>query len=425
MVKKSTSFKKTIKETAFKSVFGLFPKDFIMGRLFDLEDILRYVSTSDIIFKLARTPQEHEAAARLTYEAYLYQGMMPANHLEKRISKYNLSPGTFTAIAVKKGKTEEEDEVIATVSLINDSGLGLPSDSIADLSSKRRGNVIAEVGSLCVKKGFRSSRGKILIPLMKYLALVANQLNIDTFICTVHPQAASFYEVLFDAKKLPQKRSSYVCGTNELPAHVMSINSDFLSLGKLANDPESPALRRQVCEYYITTGDEPYYILEDFGLKVREDISFDRGYAKVLLKEYLELGGELSEEDYRVLTSMLRDISVCEDEVFRKRVKEHRVLTSFLTTINSKSLGHITCKTIDSSFSGLRLSVEKVFAEKEVELFITFAPGQSVHLKGRVMWQDQYIVGVLIQGGEVNLWRKVINMALGDNHQSSIERISA
>ena len=40
MVKKSTSFKKTIKEAAFKSVFGLFPKDFIMGRLFDLEDIL-------------------------------------------------------------------------------------------------------------------------------------------------------------------------------------------------------------------------------------------------------------------------------------------------------------------------------------------------------------------------------------------------
>ena len=90
-----------------------------------------------------------------------------------------------------------------------------------------------------------------------------------------------------------------------------------------------------------------------------------------------------------------------------------------------KIIKHITCKTIDSSFSGLRLSVEKVFAEKEVELFITFAPGQSVHLKGRVMWQDQYIVGVLIQGGEVNLWRKVINMALGDNHQSSIERISA
>ncbi|MBC76959.1 MAG: hypothetical protein CME64_13180 [Halobacteriovoraceae bacterium] len=415
MARPSLRFKKTIKEAAFKSVFGLFPKEFVLGRLFDLEEILRYVSSSEIVFKLARTPEEHEAAARLTYEAYIAQKMMPENHLNKRISKYNLSPGTFTVIAVKRGESPVEDEVVATVSLINDSGLGLPSDSIADLSSKRRGNVVAEVGSLCVKKEFRSSKGKILIPMMKYLAMVANQLNVDTFICTVHPQATSFYEVLFDAKYLPQKHSSYVCGTNELPAKVMSINCDFLSLGKLAKDKSSPALRRQVCEYYVTQSEEPYFIVEDFRLKVREDVSFDRDYGKVLMKEYLELGGELSDEDYRVLTSMLRDMTVCADEVFRKRVKEHRVLTAFLTTINIKGIGHVTCRTIDSSFSGLKLSVERVFSEKELEMFITYAPGMSVHLKGQVMWQRQYVVGIKIEGGQLDLWKQVIGKALRED----------
>lgn len=425
MVKKRSSIKKSIKEAAFKSMYGLFPKDFVMGRLFDLEDILRYVSNSDIVFKLARTPEEYDAAAKLTYEAYLAQKMMPENHLKKRISKYNLSPGTFTIIAVKQGKKASEDEVIATVSLINDSGLGLPSDDIADLSSKRKGNVIAEVGSLCVKKGYRNTKGKILLPLMKFLAMVANQLNIDTFICTVHPQAASFYEVLFDAKRLPQKRSSYMCGTNELPACVMSIACDYTDMTSLVNDQKSPAIRRQVLDYYRTDSQEPYYIVEDFGLKVREDISFDREYAKTLMKEYLELGGELCDEDYRVLTSMLRDMTVCEDEVFRARVKEHRVLTSFRTTINIKSLGHITCKTIDSSFSGLRLSVEKVFAEKEVEMFITYAPGKSLYLKGKIMWQRQYIVGVLIESGDIELWREVIGKALGQGQQAPVEKISA
>lgn len=413
MVKKKSSFKKTIKEAAFKSVFTLFPREFVLGKLFNLEEILRYVSNSGIIFKLATTPREHEAAAKLTYEAYLAQGMMPPNHLKKRISKYNLSPGTFTIIAVKKGQTQKDDEVIATVSLINDSNLGLPSDNVADLSSNRKGNVIAEVGSLCVKQGYRKSRGKILLPLMKYLKMLADQLNIDTLICTVHPQAASFYEVLFNGQKLPQKRASYICGTNELPACVISIKCDYKELKRMLQDPKTPLLRRQVIEYYSTISDEPYYIVEDFDLKVREHSSFDRDYARVLFDEYLELGGELIEEDYRTLTSMLRDMSVCNDEVYKARVREHRVLTSFTTTMNTESLGHITCKTMDSSFSGMRLTVEQVFSDTEIELFITYGARKSLYLRGRVMWRKEYTVGVKIEGGDVELWQSVIEKALG------------
>ena len=172
-------------------------------------------------------------------------------------------------------------------------------------------------------------------------------------------------------------------------------------------------LRRQVIEYYSTISDEPYYIVEDFDLKVREHSSFDRDYARVLFDEYLELGGELIEEDYRTLTSMLRDMSVCNDEVYKARVREHRVLTSFTTTMNTESLGHITCKTMDSSFSGMRLTVEQVFSDTEIELFITYGARKSLYLRGRVMWRKEYTVGVKIEGGDVELWQSVIEKALG------------
>ncbi|MCB0415572.1 MAG: PilZ domain-containing protein, partial [Bdellovibrionales bacterium] len=155
--------------------------------------------------KVATDPEEVFAAYKLVYQTYFDSNLSEFEKEGLRVTKFALLPTTSLIVVKHKG------EVIATVSHIADSGIGLPLEKLWPLYEYRRsGGRIAEISTLCVKKGFRRQRGKIILPLMIYLFKYALEyLGTDYFVIATHPASRAFYSGLFDFKPLSKKAKQY------------------------------------------------------------------------------------------------------------------------------------------------------------------------------------------------------------------------
>lgn len=153
------------------------------------------------VFKLATTMDEIMQAYNLVYEEYLQMGLVKESLKPYKVTKYSLLPSSSILI-VKKG-----DEVIATMSHIMDSPMGLPLEELWPLDSIRtNGKRIAEISALAIKKNFRRARGVILLPLMKLLYhSVYEYFGTDTLVIATHPYAAPFYSGLLGFGPLSKK----------------------------------------------------------------------------------------------------------------------------------------------------------------------------------------------------------------------------
>ncbi|MEW5669778.1 GNAT family N-acetyltransferase [Pseudomonas putida] len=137
---------------------------------------------------------ELEQALRLVNESYARRGIATVCRAGMRFSPFHLLPGTTTFVALKDGR------VVGTVSLIEDSALGLPLEDvhINEAVLQRLGGVrVAEVGTLAVCSRYKGKG----VPLMLYNAMfrwAIDHRKVSTLVIAVHPRAASFYRnVLF------------------------------------------------------------------------------------------------------------------------------------------------------------------------------------------------------------------------------------
>ena len=97
-------------------------------------------------FRPARTLDEFKAAARLVYQEYRRRGYVPENEAALRLSIFQALPETTTFIALHRTLG-----VIGTLTLIQDSPLGLPMDEVyqPELGELRgQGHRLAEVSML-------------------------------------------------------------------------------------------------------------------------------------------------------------------------------------------------------------------------------------------------------------------------------------
>ncbi|WP_339529804.1 GNAT family N-acetyltransferase [Pseudomonas mucidolens] len=137
---------------------------------------------------------ELEQALRLVNESYARRGISTVCRAGMRFSAFHLLPGTTTFVAVK------EQQIIGTVSLIEDSTLGLPLEEVHGdevLLQRLAGTRLAEVGTLAVAPNYRGKG----VPLMLYNAMFrwAMQFRgVQKLLIAVHPRAGAFYRnVLF------------------------------------------------------------------------------------------------------------------------------------------------------------------------------------------------------------------------------------
>ncbi|NDI86353.1 GNAT family N-acetyltransferase [Undibacterium crateris] len=151
-----------------------------------------------VVFKIADTLEEKTAAFKLVHEMYVRRGIIPASEKNWRLSVFHLLP-TTTIFVAKSG-----DRIIGSVSLIEDSPLGVPMEETHPkeiLSLRLAGLRFAEVGALAVTQ---ERRGKgVSLMLYNILLRWARQYRlIRNLAIAVHPRIEKFFSVIFLFKRM-------------------------------------------------------------------------------------------------------------------------------------------------------------------------------------------------------------------------------
>lgn len=183
-----------------KTILKVLPST-IRHRLIRSDLDLSYEFPKELTFEIARTYEELFEAFSILHDCYVQEGYMRPHPQGIRFTPYHCMPSTTTLIARWNNK------IIATVSAIRDSALGLPMDSIFDLSPYRQaGQRLTEVSSLAIHPDFRKQKGYLLFPLIRYLWMYClKYFGTDTWVIAVNPSMSDFYEALLLFKRLEKK----------------------------------------------------------------------------------------------------------------------------------------------------------------------------------------------------------------------------
>ncbi|MBP8277898.1 MAG: GNAT family N-acetyltransferase [Propionivibrio sp.] len=158
---------------------------------------LRRLAASDmnfpgVEFKIASSEDEMAGAFDLLEQCYVRRGI--AREGQMRLQVISLLPTTTTFVA-RKGK-----RIIGTLSLIEDSDLGLPMEKVheSEVADVRRlFRRVAEVGALAVSADQRRTGLSIMLYNMMY-RWARNWRHVDDLLIAVHPSARFFYRnILF------------------------------------------------------------------------------------------------------------------------------------------------------------------------------------------------------------------------------------
>ena len=165
---------------------------------------LRFRSSeiSALLFKLAETRSEREQAFRVLHDMYLRRGLIDPAESGLRCNVFSVLPSTALFVGMR------ETEVLSTMSLIEDSALGLPmedlySREITRLRSKRRR--LAEVGALAVARGYRG-KGLALMMYNLMFRWAHFYRGVDDLVIAVNPRVADFYETILFFERIGEER---------------------------------------------------------------------------------------------------------------------------------------------------------------------------------------------------------------------------
>jgi GNAT superfamily N-acetyltransferase len=156
--------------------------------------VLHGTSTLDVAIDvgLATTRAELDAASRLVHACYVRRGYVAASADGQHVSPYLAMPSTAVFVA------RAGDRIVATVSLIADSELGLPCDALygAELSAFRAaGRRLAEVSALAVSEAWRGVGLGAMRALVRIVGVYGREIaRLDDLCIAVHPRHAPFYE---------------------------------------------------------------------------------------------------------------------------------------------------------------------------------------------------------------------------------------
>jgi hypothetical protein len=173
-----------------------------------------------VVFKVADSRDELEAAYRLVHEVYLREGYTEPHESGIRVNLRYALPTTATIIGLLDG------EVVITLTVIGDSSLGLPMDMIfsEELYSLRRdGRYIAEIGALASHPEFRKRRQALALYADKASLLYAmRHLGADDVVIAINPKHEWVYKHLVLFEPISEvKLYHYV---NDAPAIAMRLD---------------------------------------------------------------------------------------------------------------------------------------------------------------------------------------------------------
>ena len=152
------------------------------------------VSEAELAYKLARSQSEREAAFRLVHDSYVRSGLIAPKAHGLRVTPYHLLPSTGVFLA------QHGSQAICTISLIADSELGIPMETIygEEVAALREAGIrFAEVSSLADRRSDLERFFPVFLRLIQMLCPYSRTHGIDQLLIAVHPKHARFYERYF------------------------------------------------------------------------------------------------------------------------------------------------------------------------------------------------------------------------------------
>lgn len=174
-----------------------------------------------MVFKIAETREELEAAYRLVHDVYVQEGYADTHASGMRVNLRYALPTTTTFVGLHGGK------VVITMTLIGDSALGLPMDAIFSRELyrlRRQGRFIAEVSALASDPDYRKGTQALALYSNKIMWLYAiRNLKVDDLVIAINPKHRWVYQtlILFEPVSTGVKSYHYV---KDAPAIAMRLD---------------------------------------------------------------------------------------------------------------------------------------------------------------------------------------------------------
>ncbi len=374
-------------------------------KLYRVKDSKLTGKLSEVIFKAADSLEEIEAALELVQRNYKRLDMTFSDELI-RATKYNTLPTTTIFIAKYRG------EVIATISQITDSGLGLPIDDYQDISSLRNeGGRICELSALTVKEEWRSHSTGIFFPLSMFaLKYCLETLSAQYIVISIRNSVKNFYEDILLFK--PLGKAQRYEGVNNLKSISMVLrasgyNEAMESVYK--GQPLSKNVYRLMTEYpwmnqceisqtryglvtsLLLNETEVRYLFDKQSDVVREMIDKE----KSIMKNYYLDGFSLDE------------LSSEYDEYLKKResTRFHVNMPIVITCGDELIKGSV----LEVSRQGLSIFTSKnLRVQDSYHVKITLEQGRSVKLKVQNKWTRGRQAGFQILSSDNSDWSTMI-----------------
>jgi hypothetical protein len=224
------------------------------------------VACEDLNVRPAASREELEEAYQLVYTSYRQRGYLERDPSELRLSVFNAFPTTVTFVAVLRG-----EEIVATVSLVPDTSIGLPLDEIYHEEAQRlrdAGRRLAEVTMLADRRlEIRRSLPMLLLLMKRVFDYATLILNANDLCITINPRHETYYEryLLFKhlggLKTYPSVRSNPALAKR---LNLDTVRSECEGNEKLVNEffRERTPLDVMLGAYRMTPEDIHHFLVE-------------------------------------------------------------------------------------------------------------------------------------------------------------------
>ena len=366
-----------------------------------------------IIFKLAETQTELEQAFAVLHDAYVEEGYMDPHPSGMRVTKYHALPTTSVLIA----KDTRIDKVVATISIVRNTALGLPLDSVFSLddikSSQRH---FAEVSSLAIRKEYRRDPYDMLWPLLRYFYLyLRNAMRIDAYIIGVNPSWHDLYTGILGFTKLENFKTTQYSFVKNAPvaAYFVNVTEQRLKFYKFYGHLPDPAnFDRYVFGHRLDPKQHFFPQRRYFSV-----------HNAVMTKALFEHFFVRKTDALSVMTDIEREIVFqyypAGKEVQLEFAPNHSVDTvsrtykRFITRFQAKVKvdggfeNDLNISVLDYSVNGMRVHADRELPE-HMELRVALGQFDSAYLTAKIRRRDEQIYGLEIVDSD-EAWKRFID----------------
>jgi hypothetical protein len=288
------------------------------------------------------------------------------------------------------------DEVVATVTVIRDNPMGLPSDVFVDLNPLRYGgDRIGEISALAIKKGYR---GKLLLHLIKFAYQTSvNCLGINHLIATLttDSKAHELYESVLLFKPIEAKiETNYAFGNfRPVIAEHMNLDVAYEEFKKqYAGRPRDQDLFQFMTQDVLSCLHFPDREYNRISYPVMNFDIFKYFFTerttamKNMSLEQLEAAlGVYQGQPQELLIQ--KAISEHQQISFQKFITRYRYEVSFKTMAKAGN-SILPVRVLDISRNGLRISCSEPIGD-EIDIVFSGFQGKAQYLKAEKVWGNE------------------------------------